>query len=57
MDNEQDYHFVIHDRDKIYSQELDLAVRAMVLGPGELALRGVDRQPAAGLSGLSDSHQ
>jgi putative transposase len=29
MDNEQDYRFVIHDRDKIYSQELDLAVRAM----------------------------
>jgi putative transposase len=29
MDNEQDYRFVIHDRDKIYSQELDLAVRSM----------------------------
>jgi putative transposase len=29
MDNEHDYRFVIHDRDKIYSQELDLAVRAM----------------------------
>jgi putative transposase len=29
IDNEQDYRFVIHDRDKIYSQELDLAVRAM----------------------------
>jgi len=29
MNNEQDYRFVIHDRDKIYSQDLDLAVRAM----------------------------
>ena len=29
LDNEQDYRFVIHDRDKIYSQDLDLAVRAM----------------------------
>jgi putative transposase len=29
VDNEHDYRFVIHDRDKIYSQELDLAVRAM----------------------------
>ena len=29
VDNAQDYRFVIHDRDKIYSQELDLAVRAM----------------------------
>jgi hypothetical protein len=29
MDNEQDYRFVIHDRDSIYSQDLDLAVRAM----------------------------
>jgi putative transposase len=29
MDNEQDYRFVIHDRDTIYSQDLDLAVRAM----------------------------
>jgi putative transposase len=29
MDNEHDYRFVIHDPDKIYSQELDLAVRAM----------------------------
>jgi putative transposase len=29
IDNEHDYRFVIHDRDRIYSQELDLAVRAM----------------------------
>jgi putative transposase len=29
LDNAQDYRFVIHDRDKIYSQDLDLAVRAM----------------------------
>jgi hypothetical protein len=29
MDNEYDYRFVIHYRDKIYSLELDLAVRAM----------------------------
>jgi len=29
LDNAQDYRFVIHDRDRIYSQELDLAVRAM----------------------------
>ena len=29
IDNEQDYRFVIHDRDSIYSQELDLAVRGM----------------------------
>jgi putative transposase len=28
-DNAQDYRFVIDDRDKIYSQDLDLAVRAM----------------------------
>jgi hypothetical protein len=29
MNNEQDYRFVIHDRDTIYSQGLDLSVRAM----------------------------
>ena len=29
IDNEQDDRFVIHDRDKIYSQALDLALRAM----------------------------
>jgi putative transposase len=29
LDNAQDYRFVIHDRDKIYCQDLDLAVRAM----------------------------
>jgi putative transposase len=29
LDNAQDYRFVTHDRDKIYSQDLDLAVRAM----------------------------
>lgn len=29
IDHEHDYRFVIHDRDKVYSQELDLAVRAM----------------------------
>jgi transposase InsO family protein len=29
IDNQQAYRFVIHDRDKIYSQDLDLAVRAM----------------------------
>jgi hypothetical protein len=29
MDNEHAYRFVIHDRDTIYSQNLDLAVRAM----------------------------
>jgi putative transposase len=29
MDHEHDYRFVIHDRDTIYSQELELAVRAM----------------------------
>jgi len=29
LDSEQDYRFVTHDRDKIYSQDLDLAVRAM----------------------------
>jgi putative transposase len=29
LDNAQEYRFVIHDRDKIYSQDLDLAVRAM----------------------------
>src|SRR5919204_5321823 len=29
IDNEHDYRFVIHDRDRLYSQELDLALRAM----------------------------
>jgi putative transposase len=29
LDNSQDYRFLIHDRDSIYSEELDLAVRAM----------------------------
>jgi len=29
IDNSQDYRFLIHDRDSIYSEELDLAVRAM----------------------------
>jgi putative transposase len=29
VDNGQDYRFLIHDRDSIYSEELDLAVRAM----------------------------
>ncbi len=29
IDNEHDYRFVVRDRDTIYSQELDLAVRAM----------------------------
>jgi putative transposase len=29
IDNEQNYRFLIHDRDSIYSEELDLAVRAM----------------------------
>jgi putative transposase len=29
IDNDQGYRFLIHDRDRIYSQELDLAVRAM----------------------------
>jgi len=29
IDNRQDYRFLIHDRDSIYSEELDLAVRAM----------------------------
>ncbi len=29
MDNEAAYRFLIHDRDRIYSQELDVAVRGM----------------------------
>jgi putative transposase len=29
IDNEQDYRFVIHDRDKIYSHDLDLAIKTM----------------------------
>src|SRR5215831_20546613 len=29
IDNSQDHRFLIHDRDSIYSEELDLAVRAM----------------------------
>src|SRR5215510_3626965 len=29
IDNSQDYRFLIHDRDSIYSEELDLVVRAM----------------------------
>jgi putative transposase len=29
MDNDQGYRFLIHDRDNIFSQDLDLAVRAM----------------------------
>jgi putative transposase len=52
IDNEQDYRFLIHDRDSIYSEELDLAVRAMgsenpqdalPISSGELALRAPDR--------------
>jgi putative transposase len=63
IDNEQDYRFLIHDRDSIYSEELDLAVRAMGVrilktpfrSPQANALRAADRQPAPGLSGFSDS--
>ena len=66
MDNEQDYRFVIHDRDKIYSQELDLAVRAMGVRilktpfrspQANSPLRTPSRNTAARLSGFSDSHQ
>jgi transposase InsO family protein len=43
VDNEHDDRFVIHDRDKIYSQELDLAVRAM----GVKVLKTPFRSPQA----------
>ena len=43
LDNAQDYRFVIHDRDKIYSQDLDLAVRAM----GARILKTPFRSPQA----------
>jgi putative transposase len=42
-DNEAEYRFLIHDRDKIYSQDLDLAVRAM----GVTILRTPFRSPQA----------
>jgi putative transposase len=43
IDNEHDSRFVIHDRDKVYSQELDLAVRAM----GARILKTPFRSPQA----------
>jgi hypothetical protein len=43
MDNERAYRFVIHDRDKIYSQELDIAIRAM----GVRVLKTPFRSPQA----------
>jgi putative transposase len=43
IDNSQDYRFLIHDRDSIYSQELDVAVRAM----GVKVLKTPFRSPQA----------
>jgi hypothetical protein len=63
MDNEQDYRFVIHDRDSIYSQDLDLAVRAMGMrilktpvATSELLLRTPSRNTSSELARFCDSH-
>jgi len=43
IDNSQDYRFLIHDRDSIFSQELDVALRAM----GVKVLKTPFRSPQA----------
>ena len=43
IDNEQDYRFVVHDRDKIYSKELDRSIKAM----GVKVLKTPYRSPQA----------
>jgi hypothetical protein len=64
FNDHQGYRFLLHDRDSIYSQELDLRVKAMGVkvlktpfAPGEFVLRTADRRYTPGMSRFSDPDQ
>jgi putative transposase len=65
LDGESDHRYLIHDRDTIFSAEVDEALNGFglkvlktpVRTPMANALRAADRDDSPGVFGLSDPHE